>query len=147
MVRISGNLHYGIGRAYGDTHNAHTLKVGNIVTHIEQLLGGKAVLGDYLIDCRHLIHTVEIHSCYAKHREAVLQHTTTATRDNEYFEALAECRGYGIAIFGIVATDKVAIGGGDDTTIGHHAINIENNGLDKRYIFFEVSHMLLVISL
>ena len=54
--------------------------------------------------------------------------------------------GQRVAILAVVAADKIALGRGDDTTIGHHTIHIEDHRFDAGYIFFEVSHISWLIS-
>ena len=44
-----------------------------------------------------------------------------------------------------VAADEVAVECGDDAAVGHHAVHVEDEGFGADYIFFEVSHMLLLM--
>ena len=53
--------------------------------------------------------------------------------------------GQGVAVLGVVAADEVAVVGGDDAAVGHHAVDVEDERFDVGYRFLEVCHMLSLI--
>ena len=78
----------------------------------------------------------------AEHPEAVFKRPAPAAGDDTDLIADFDRIGQRITVLGIVAADEIAVERGDDAPVGHHAVDIENEGFTARYIFFEVSHIL-----
>ena len=77
-----------------------------------------------------------------EHPKAVFERPAPAAGDDADLVADLDRVGQRIAVLGVVAADEVAVGRGDDATVGHHTVDVEDEGFAARYIFFEVSHML-----
>ena len=80
-----------------------------------------------------------------EHPEAVFERPAPAAGDDADLVADLDRVGQRIAVLGVVAADEVAVECGDDAAVGHHAVHVEDEGFGARYIFFEVSHMLLLM--
>ena len=77
-----------------------------------------------------------------EHPEPVFERAAAAAGDDADLVAVLDGVGQRVAVLGVVAADEVAVRGGDDAPVGHHAVHVEDEGFAARYIFFEVSHML-----
>ena len=115
----------GIGRCYGEPHSLHTLQVGDVIAHEDNILAIEPKAGDYLFKTAQLIGNIEVEFLDTKVLEAFSQYCTPATAyDNDLIAHLYGV-GYGVAIFGVVLADEVAICQRDDTSIGKDTIHIE----------------------
>ena len=92
-----------------------------------------------------LVHAVDVGTGDAQHLQPVFEGLAATSGDDADLVAHFDRVGQRIAVLGVVAADEVAVRGGDDAPVGHHAVHVEDEGFGADYIFFEVSHMLLLM--
>ena len=88
-----------------------------------------------------LVHAVHIKVLDAQHLKAPLERSPVASRDDAHPVALTHGVGQCVAILGVVAAQKVTARQRHNRAVGHHAVDVEDEGFGEGYIFLEVSHM------
>ena len=135
-----------IGRADGNAYRPHALHVGQVVAHENHVGGVQSVAGEDLLQYGDLVRDVQMAFGDVEVAEAALERFAPAAGDDEDLVALFQRIADGIGIFGIIGPQVVVVGQRNEGAVGEYAVDVEDEGFDPGYVFFEVSHMLLLKS-
>ena len=145
VARCLDHLGGRIGRADRNPHRAHALQIGNVVAHVDDVGRIDPFAGEVLAHGLDLVHAVEVVVADAEHPETVFEGFAASAGDDADAVSHPQGVGQGIAVLGVVVADEVAVDGRDDAAVGHHAVDIEDEGPTACYCFLEVFHISLLI--
>ena len=93
------------------------------------------------------VHAIQIHTAHAKTLQTRAQEVAMTTRNDTNLISAADGVGDGVAIFGVVFTYEVcSTFDRHDTSIGHNAIDIEDEGFGLSNELFEILHRFCLVS-